>query len=93
MTTSPSTTRARYSPSRRSHATRRPARAIPCVAVTAFAAEQDRRRALAAGFDAYISKPFRSKDLLELVARLLAERRDGDGDGMKTHDGQNDGSR
>ena len=54
-------------------------RAITCVAVTAFAAEQDRRDALAAGFDAYVSKPFRSKDLLELVARLLAERRDGHG--------------
>jgi CheY-like chemotaxis protein len=52
-------------------------RAIPCVAVTAFAAEQDRRRALAAGFDAYISKPFRSRDLLELVARLLDGGRDG----------------
>ena len=49
-------------------------RSIPCVAVTAFAAEQDRRRALSAGFDAYISKPFRAKDLLELVGRLLGGR-------------------
>ena len=46
-------------------------RAVPCVAVTAFASEQDRRRALDAGFDAYISKPFRAKDLLELVASFL----------------------
>jgi hypothetical protein len=52
-------------------------RAIPCVAVTAFAAEQDRRRALDAGFDDYISKPFRARDLLELVARLLDGGRDG----------------
>lgn len=51
---------------------------IPCVAVTAFAADQDRQRALAAGFDAYLSKPFRAKDLLDLVRRLL---------------GKNDGSR
>jgi len=51
-------------------------RSIPCVAVTAFAAEQDRRRALAAGFDEYISKPFRARDLLDLVGRLL----DGKGD-------------
>ncbi|HEX7175692.1 MAG TPA: response regulator [Pyrinomonadaceae bacterium] len=51
-------------------------RSIPCVAVTAFAAEQDRRRALAAGFDDYISKPFRARDLLELVARLLERGRD-----------------
>lgn len=47
-------------------------RAVPCVAVTAFAATQDRQRALDAGFDAYISKPFRHKDLVELVRALLA---------------------
>ena len=42
-------------------------RAVPCVAVTAFAANQDRVRALEAGFDAYISKPFRAKELIDLV--------------------------
>ncbi len=46
-------------------------RALPLVAVTAFASEQDRRRALEAGFDAYLSKPFRAKDLLDLVRNLL----------------------
>ena len=51
-------------------------RSIPCVAVTAFAANQDRRRALEAGFDAYISKPFRARELIEIVRGLL----DGDGD-------------
>ena len=66
-------------------------RAVPCVAVTAFAANQDRQRALDAGFDAYISKPFRSRDLLELVARLLDGQRDGRrpdaaGDHGPTHD-------
>ena len=45
--------------------------AIPCVAVTAFAADQDRQRALAAGFDAYLSKPYRARDLLDLVRSLL----------------------
>jgi CheY-like chemotaxis protein len=55
-------------------------RSIPCVAVTAFAAHQDRQRALDAGFDAYISKPFRAKELIELVNRFV--RRDGD-----AHDG------
>ncbi|HZB46498.1 MAG TPA: response regulator [Pyrinomonadaceae bacterium] len=54
--------------------------AIPCVAVTAFAADQDRQRALAAGFDAYLSKPYRARDLLDLVRHLLNPR-DGDGDG------------
>ena len=62
-------------------------RSIPCVAVTAFAANQDRQRALDAGFDAYISKPFRAKELIELVNRFVrkddaardAERAVGDG--------------
>ncbi len=49
-------------------------RDLPCVAVTAFAADEDRQRALAAGFDAYLTKPYRSKDLLDLVASLLARR-------------------
>jgi two-component system cell cycle response regulator DivK len=44
---------------------------LPCVAVTAFAGEQDRLRAFAAGFDAYVAKPFRSRELLEAVERLL----------------------
>jgi two-component system, cell cycle response regulator DivK len=46
---------------------------IPCVAVTAYG-DSDRARALEAGFNAYISKPFRGVDLLETVARLLATR-------------------
>ena len=48
-------------------------RSVPCVAVTAFAAMQDRQRALDAGFDAYISKPFRARDLLDLVQRMLSK--------------------
>ena len=43
---------------------------IPCVAVTAHA-EPDRERALKAGFTDYLSKPFRSGELLETVRRLL----------------------
>ena len=46
-------------------------RNVACIAVTALAAEQDRQRALDAGFDAYLAKPYRSRDLLELVERLL----------------------
>jgi two-component system cell cycle response regulator DivK len=53
-------------------------RAVPCVAVTAFAANQDRQRALAAGFDAYISKPFRHKELVELVRGLVPGGDDAD---------------
>jgi len=44
---------------------------IPCMAVTAHA-DLDRGAALKAGFNAYLSKPFSSEDLLETVAGLLA---------------------
>ncbi len=43
---------------------------IPCVAVTAHA-DTDRDRALAAGFSAYISKPFRGGELIEIVKSLV----------------------
>ncbi len=44
---------------------------IPCVALTAFASVQDRQRALQAGFDGYLTKPFHAADLHELIERLL----------------------
>ncbi|MCU1264225.1 MAG: two-component system response regulator [Acidobacteria bacterium] len=47
---------------------------IPCVAVSAYA-EVERTRALNAGFKGYLSKPFRTGELLETVERLLAENR------------------
>jgi two-component system cell cycle response regulator DivK len=50
-------------------------RNVASIAVTALAAEQDRQRALDAGFDAYLAKPYRSRDLLELVERLLRQTR------------------
>jgi CheY-like chemotaxis protein len=43
---------------------------IPCVAVTALG-EHDRQRALAAGFNGYLSKPFRSSELFDLVKSLV----------------------
>jgi two-component system, cell cycle response regulator DivK len=54
-------------------------RGIPCVALTAFA-DADREHALAAGFDAYLSKPYRSKDLLDTVGRLLSDPQGRQGD-------------
>lgn len=48
--------------------------ALCCVAVTAFASEQDKQQALNAGFDGYLIKPFRSRELLDLIKRLLGER-------------------
>jgi CheY-like chemotaxis protein len=49
-------------------------RAIPCVAVTAHA-DLDRHRALATGFIAYVSKPFRSEMLLNTVATVLSDQK------------------
>jgi PAS domain S-box-containing protein len=45
-------------------------RHIPIVAMTAHAMKGDRERCLAAGMDAYISKPIRGKELLELMQQL-----------------------
>jgi len=45
---------------------------LPVVAVTAHATPEDRQRALRSGFTEYLTKPFRPRDLLHLVERLLA---------------------
>jgi two-component system cell cycle response regulator DivK len=47
-------------------------RHIPVIAVTASAMTHDRQKILAAGFDAYQSKPIDVKGFVELVARTLA---------------------
>jgi CheY-like chemotaxis protein len=47
--------------------------AIRVMAVTASAMTQDRQTILAAGFDAYQSKPINVKSFLEAVAELLAK--------------------
>ncbi len=44
---------------------------IPQIAQTAFAMADDEKRAMDAGFDAYISKPIRKNNLLTLVARFI----------------------
>jgi two-component system, cell cycle response regulator DivK len=44
---------------------------IKVLALTALAMKGDAERMLAAGFDAYIAKPFHYKDLLNSVQRLL----------------------
>jgi CheY-like chemotaxis protein len=48
-------------------------RHIPCASVSA-SPEGDHLPNLAEGFDAYLMKPFRRKELIETVERLLAGR-------------------
>src|SRR5262245_25806281 len=52
-------------------------RAIPVMAVTASAMTQDRQKILAAGFDAYQSKPINVKEFIDAVAALLARHAPG----------------
>jgi two-component system, cell cycle response regulator DivK len=46
---------------------------LKVIAVTGQAAPDDGERLLAEGFDAYLSKPIRYKDLMSSVKRLLGE--------------------
>jgi CheY-like chemotaxis protein/two-component sensor histidine kinase len=50
---------------RASHAT------LPAIAVSAYARPQDRRRALAAGFDGYCAKPVEAPQLLRAVRSVM----------------------
>jgi CheY-like chemotaxis protein len=55
-------------------------RAIPVMAVTASAMTHNRQQIMAAGFDAYQTKPINVKGFLEAVRELL-DRRSGSGGG------------
>ena len=43
---------------------------VPAVALTAYAAPSDRTRALLAGYQIYLPKPFDPPELVTLVAKL-----------------------
>ena len=45
--------------------------ALPALALTAYARAEDRDRALAAGFDLYVTKPVDPSELVHAVARLV----------------------
>jgi two-component system, cell cycle response regulator DivK len=49
-------------------------RDIPVMAVTASAMTHDRQKIMAAGFDAYQSKPLNVREFVEAVRTVLATR-------------------
>jgi len=48
---------------------------LPIIAMTANAFAEDRRRCLAAGMDAFVSKPFSPENLYTLVHAYLTQGR------------------
>ncbi|SNT32456.1 MHYT domain-containing protein, NO-binding membrane sensor [Noviherbaspirillum humi] len=48
---------------------------VPAVALTAFSRAEDQKRALQAGFNHYLSKPFEPADLVDCVAGLTTQAR------------------
>jgi CheY-like chemotaxis protein len=47
---------------------------LPALALTAYVREEDRRRALAAGIQAHIVKPFRITDIVDTIVELARDR-------------------
>jgi CheY-like chemotaxis protein len=43
---------------------------LPAVAVTAFAREEDRRRALTSGFQGHLAKPFEATQIVAQIAEI-----------------------
>ena len=48
---------------------------VPSIALSAYARPEDRRAAMAAGFDEYLVKPTLPSDVLAAVSRLLGTAR------------------
>jgi CheY-like chemotaxis protein len=48
----------------------------PAIAVTGFASSDDEDRAMAAGFSAYLTKPFDPAQVVTMIARLLSRSGD-----------------
>ena len=58
---------------------------IPLVAVTAYTRVEDRDRAIAAGFDAHLCKPFEPRALVGLLASLILDAKQNAGSGTSSH--------
>ncbi len=48
----------------------------PIIGVTAYAMQGDREKVLESGCDAYLSKPIDTRELPEVVARMLSRRQE-----------------
>jgi CheY-like chemotaxis protein len=46
---------------------------VPIIAMTAYALKGDQERCLAAGMDAYVSKPIRAEEIIETLERLAGD--------------------
>jgi signal transduction histidine kinase/ActR/RegA family two-component response regulator len=57
------------------------AKLIPAIAITAYAREEDRQRALSSGFQDYLTKPVELTELITIVSNLVGRNQDSDGDG------------
>jgi CheY-like chemotaxis protein len=64
-----------YSFIRRVRALGNGAASVPAAALTALAREEDRRRALSAGFQLHLAKPLDGESLIAAVSRLAGSRR------------------
>jgi CheY-like chemotaxis protein len=50
---------------------------VPAVALTAYARAEDRQRALVAGYQYHVPKPIEPGELVRMVARVGAQKKDG----------------
>ena len=47
----------------------------PIIAITAYAMKGDREKVIESGCDAYLSKPINTRELPEVIAQMLPQRR------------------
>lgn len=52
-------------------------RTIPIIAITGYTSEEKKKKILASGADAYLTKPIDMSKMVELVRRLIAESSQG----------------